>query len=164
MGWGVSAPRLVVVGHCTTTTARILCCAEAGERVARVTWRAGGATGVVEKALAPASPYSLGVADLVGLPAGAEVDYSIDIGGQSAAGRFRLMPAHRPPRIALLSCNGAFEVEDPERRYRMWQRLHAEVQAGNVDLVVHAGDQVYADDVVKRHTSTVRRAKDTDAV
>ena len=118
----------------------------------------------MEKELAPAPPYALAALDLLGLPPGAEVEYTIDIGPESAAGRFRLLPAERPPRIALLSCNGAFEVEHPERRYRMWRRLHAEIAAGHVDLVIHAGDQVYADDVVKRYASTARRAKDPESL
>jgi len=160
----VTAPRLVVIGHCTSTTARILCCGGPDKRAAKVTWRAGGASGFVEAQLMPAPPYALAVLDLIDLPPGAEVDYAIDIGGEPTSGRFRLLPAHRPPRLALLSCNGAFEVEHPERRYRMWQRLHAEVAAGNVDLVIHAGDQVYADDIVKRYASTARRAKDPDAL
>src|SRR5436190_7271364 len=158
------APRLTVVGHCSSTTARVLCCTNAIEqRAARLTWRAAGAGGFVEKELAPAPPYALAALDLLGLPPGAEVEYTIDIGPESAAGRFRLLPAERPPRIALLSCNGAFEVEHPERRYRMWRRLHAEIAAGQVDLVIHAGDQVYADDVVKRYASTARRAKDPES-
>ena len=160
----MAAPRLIVVGHSTSTTARILCCADAGARAARLTWRAAGATGVVEALLEPAPPYTLAVLDLLGLPPAAEVDYAIEVGGEPVTGRFRLLPADRPPRIALLSCNGAFEVKHRERRYRMWQRLHDEIAAGNVDLVVHAGDQVYADDVVKRYASAARRAKDPEAM
>ena len=50
----------------------------------------------------------------------------------------RPLPTHRPPRIALLSCNGAFEVEDRERRYDMWRSLRREIEAGNVDLITLA--------------------------
>lgn len=160
----MTVPRLVVVGHCSSTTARILCCSGPDRRAAKVTWHAGGASGLVEAQLVPAPPYALAVLDLIDLPPGAVVDYAIDIGGESIPGRFRLLPPHRPPRIALLSCNGAFEVEHPERRYRMWQRLYGEIAAGNVDLVVHAGDQVYADDIVRRHASAARRAKEPEAL
>jgi hypothetical protein len=174
------APRLTVVGHCTSTTARILCCAgrpvPGRGRIARLAWRAGAESGFVEVPLKPAPPFELGVFDLVRLPPGAEVRYGIVIAEQAAelppleqilqsqARRFRLLPAHRPPRIALLSCNGAFEVEDPERRYDMWRSLRREIDAGNVDLIIHAGDQVYADEVVKRYTKLARSAKDREAV
>ena len=109
------APRLTVVGHCTSTTARILCCTDgSGGRVARLAWRADGKQGFVEIQLAPAPPYELGVLDLVGLPAGAEVTYAIAIGAnarelpaaeailQSGGRRCRLLAPHRAPRIALL--------------------------------------------------------------
>jgi len=171
----MTAPRLTVVGHCTSTTARILCCSERGTgagRVARLAWQAAGRSGFVEVLLAPAPPYELGVFDLRSLPAAAQVTYGIVIGENAAAlpdmenilqgatHKFRLLPEHRPPRVALLSCNGAFEVEDEARRYEMWRRLRSELEAGNVDLIIHAGDQVYADEVVKRHTKMARRATD----
>lgn len=167
-----------MVGHCTSTTARILCCSEraaSAGRVARLAWQAGGASGFVEVALASAPPYELGVFDLLGLPAGAQVTYGIVIADDAAAlpdaqkilqgttQKFRLLPEHRPPRVALLSCNGAFEVEDAARRYEMWRVLRREVGAGNVDLIIHAGDQVYADELVKRYTRMARRATDEQA-
>src|SRR5919198_2099999 len=109
----LTAPRLTVIGHCTRTTARILCCADSDasgrSRVARLAWRADGRIGFVEMLLAPAPPYALGVFDLHGLPPGAEVSYAIVVGEDasalpgaeqilhSASGRFRLLPAHRPP-------------------------------------------------------------------
>ncbi len=117
----------------------------------------------MEPQLVAAPPYELGVLSLVGLPPGAEVEYAIAIGAnppQAPTGGFHLLPADRAPRIALLSCNGAFEIEEEARRYDMWKRLAREIAAGEVDLIVHAGDQVYADDVVKRHASAARRAKD----
>jgi phosphonate transport system ATP-binding protein len=146
-----------VVGHCTSTTARILCCVNeeggGGRRIARLAWRAGAASGVVEASLTAAPPYQLGVLDLRDLPAGAEVTYAIDVSGDAApmraerilearAGSFRLLPAHRPPRVALLSCNGAFEIDEESRRYDMWKRLRGEIDAGNIDLVIHAGERV----------------------
>src|SRR5436190_263916 len=177
MGVGVSAPRLIVVGHCTSTSAQVLCCVEgSANRVARLAWHAGTATGVVEVMLSPAPPYQLGVLDLRDLPPGAGVVYGIAVDDdaaalpapqrilESGARSFRLLPPDRPPRIAVLSCNGAFEVEHEERRYRMWQRLRQEIEASNVDLVIHAGDQVYADEVVKRYAKQARAAKTRDAV
>ena len=174
----MTAPRLTVVGHCTSTTARILCCVDQGVRgrVARLAWRAGAASGWVETQLSPAPPYALGVLALRDLPPGAQVVYGIDVAEEAAAladaerileagtRTFRLLPVERPPRVALLSCNGVFEIKEEARRFDMWRRLRQEIEAGNVDLIVHAGDQIYADDVVKRYAKRARAAKDLDAL
>ena len=97
----MTAPRIVVVGHCTTTTARILCCTEgpAAGRAARLLWRSHGRTGVVETLLSEAPPYALGVLHLRELPAGGTVDYAIAIDADPSSlptRRFRLLPAERP--------------------------------------------------------------------
>ena len=171
----MAAPRLTVVGHCTSTTARILCCADSA-RLARLAWRADDASGVVEVTLAPAPPYTLGVFELRDLPPGSDVVFAAAVADDPAAlppperllasgtGRFRLLPADRPPRVALLSCNGVYEFKDKGRRFDMWRRLRREIVAGSVDLVVHAGDQVYADEVVKRYAKAARTAKDREAL
>ena len=117
----MTAPRLTVVGHCTSTTARILCALEriapGRRRIGRLAWQAGAARAMVEVELTSAPPYDVGVFDLRGLPPGAQVDYAIDVDADAAAlpaaeqllaggtRRFRLLPADRPPRVALLSCN-----------------------------------------------------------
>jgi len=175
MGAAVAAPRLTVVGHCTSTTARILCCADSA-RLARLAWRAGDASGVVQVTLAPAPPYTLGVFELRDLPAGAEPTFGVAVADEpgalpaaerlleSPAGKFRLLPSGRAPRVALLSCNGVYEFKDPARRFDMWRRLRREIEAGAVDLVVHAGDQVYADEVVKRYARAARTGKDPQAL
>jgi len=168
-----------VVGHCTSTTARILCALDrivpGRRRTARLAWRAGDAGAMVEIELTTAPPYDLGVFDLRGLPPGASAEYAIAVDDQGAlptadellAGatrRFRLLPAARAPRIALLSCNGLYEVKEKARRFDMWQRLRHQVEEGQVDLVVHAGDQVYADHVVKRYSKQARRTGDRQAL
>lgn len=57
-------------------------------------------------------------------------------------------------RLAYVSCNGEEEGdlgrEDAERN-AMWARLRAEHRAAPVALLLHGGDQVYADEVVKGH-------------
>ena len=123
----MTAPRLVVVGHCTSTTARILCCDDAAH-VARLAWRANGTAGAVEIALTEAPPYRRGVFDLRDLPAGGEVTYAIAVAEEAAllppaeallergTRHFRVLPADRPPRVALLSCNGIYEFGDAKRR------------------------------------------------
>lgn len=171
----MAAPRLTVVGHCTSTTARVLCCADSA-RLARLAWRAGDATGVVDVALSPAPPYTLGVFELRDLPAGAAPAFGAAVADDPAAlppgerllesgtRTFRLLPPDRPPRVALLSCNGIYEFKDKARRFDMWRRLRREIEAGSVDVVVHAGDQVYADEVVKRYASAARTTKDGEAL
>ena len=171
----MTAPRLTVVGHCTSTTARILCALEriapGRRRIGRLAWQAGAACAMVEVELTSAPPYDLGVFDLRGLPPGAQVDYAIDVDADAAAlpaaeqllaggtRRFRLLPADRPPRVALLSCNGVYEIKDKARRFDMWQRLRQQLEERRVDLIVHAGDQVYADEVVKRYSKAARRTQ-----
>src|ERR1700682_307602 len=81
-------PRLIVVGHCTSDTARVFCCADggtAGKRIARLAWRAGGRMGFVDRALTPARPYELGVFQRLGLPEGAAVTYGIVIGENASS-------------------------------------------------------------------------------
>ena len=171
----MAAPRLTVVGHCTSTTARILGCADSA-RLARLAWRADDATGVVEITLASAPPYRLGVCELRDLPAGADVTFGIAVADDAASlpsapqlldgetRTFRLLPAERSPRVALLSCNGVYEFKDQSRRCDMWRRLRREIDAGSVDLIVHAGDQVYADEVVKRYAKAARTTQKSDAL
>ncbi|MFN2645889.1 MAG: hypothetical protein ABR570_12940 [Burkholderiales bacterium] len=107
---------MTVVGHCTSTTARILCAsnriAPGRGRIARLVWRAADALGSVEIELAAAPPYELGVFNLRDLPAGAEVVYGIALGedaaalpaveeiGRAATARFRLLPPARAARSA----------------------------------------------------------------
>lgn len=57
-------------------------------------------------------------------------------------------------RLAYLSCNGE-EVGDLERegseRNAMWARLREEHRRAPISLLLHGGDQVYADEVTKGH-------------
>ena len=161
-------PRVMVVGHCTSVSAAIFCCAESetagAGAVARLAWRAGPAHGLSDVALTAAPPCAVGVHHLAGLPASAEVTYAIAIAGRGDAlpeadailarsrpRTFRLLPVDRPLRVALVTCNGAYEVSDPAQRYVLWPRLRAEIAAGRVDLIIHGGDQVYSDPLLERY-------------
>ena len=57
-------------------------------------------------------------------------------------------------RLAYVSCNGE-EVGDMERegseRNAMWERLRSEHQRWPFALMLHGGDQVYADEVTEGH-------------
>lgn len=57
-----------------------------------------------------------------------------------------------------MSCNGAYEMPNPEQRYTVWRRLGEQIKAGNVDLIIHAGDQIYADPLVKKYPATFDQA------
>lgn len=171
----MTRPLVTVVGHCTSTSARIFCCApppNGAPSMARVAWRVehgNPRTGVMEMILRGAEPYSVGVFDLGGLPPGGRVEYAIAVGKYASdlpdkaellAGplaSFRLLPAGRPPRIALVSCNGVWNVSDEKRKYALWKSLKAEIDAGRVDLVVHAGDQIYADPIWMAHDADARK-------
>ncbi len=131
--------------------------------MARLAWRAAGARGVNDIRLEPAPPYSIGIHRLSDLPAAAEVTYAVAVADDEAAlpaadailaaappRAFRLLPTGRPLRIALVSCNGAYEIKDPAQRYVLWPRLRAEIASGGVDLIIHAGDQVYSDPMLER--------------
>jgi hypothetical protein len=164
----MAPPITLVVGHCTSTTARIFCCGAAGTptgAVARLRWSSGRTTKTVDLALHAADPYQLGVFALKDLPAGAEITYAVDVAATAeglatadalAAGtthRFRLMPADRPPRVAFVSCNGTYDFTPEANRYVVWRKLKERVDAGEVDLVVHGGDQIYADFIWMGHDS-----------
>ena len=167
----MAASILVVVGHCTSTTARVLVCARKKHAVARIAYRTnGGAIASVTTTLTDAPPYRMGVFELSGLPPGARVEYAVT-GAETIADlpvaptlpaggalEFRLLPAGRPPRIALVSCNGWFQIADEVRRFALWKSLREEIAAGRVDLVVYAGDQIYADPIWMDHDSQPRNA------
>lgn len=179
-------PLLRLVGHCTSTTASIFCAAAArgagdagagSPGVARLAWRASGRSGHADLELSPAEPYGVGVFRIEGLPPGACVSYAIAVAGDAAAlppaqailaapvaRSFRLLPADRPLRFALLSCNAAHEVHDAKRRFAVWRRLREQVDLGDVDLLVHVGDQVYADAIGARSRRSRRNPKDPDAL
>ena len=59
---------------------------------------------------------------------------------------FRTLSSKRPPRVALVTCNGPWEMPQ-KRKYALWRELQKQVNAGKVDLVLHGGDQIYADPV-----------------
>jgi len=57
-------------------------------------------------------------------------------------------------RIAYVSCNGHEREEDsfdPDVRNRMWSRLADEHDTAPFNLLLHGGDQLYADGVVRAH-------------
>lgn len=163
----MAEPLVVIVGACTDTSARIFVAADVGKSpaapVARIAWRVAGGpvNSPAPLALTSAPPYETGVFELAGLPASAEIEYAVDAADGAAsltpaatllagagARTFRLLPNGRPLRVALVSCNGPDEQKlGAGEMYAMWRRLGAEIAAGRVDLIVHCGDQIYADGI-----------------
>ena len=153
----MAIPEVVVVGHTTSDSTRILvaCDARHGDE-ATIAYRAGG--GIEQEAieLEAAPPYRRGVFNLVGLPVSADVEYAVAVGGDPDEARervesgegstFRLLPTHRPLRIGLVSCNGP-EPLAAEKKHAPWRKLRSLVEGREVDLLVHAGDQIYADEI-----------------
>jgi hypothetical protein len=90
----MAPPLTLVVGHCTSSSARIFCCGAAGlpaGSVARIGWRRADAKKpdmtTQDIALGPADPFRTGVFDLARLPDGAEVVYAVDVEVPADAGR-----------------------------------------------------------------------------
>jgi hypothetical protein len=160
--------RALFVGACTSTSARITVVAEANVQVAHLAWsqQAQGGEQLTTIMLRDAPPFRMGTFELTGLTPGATLRYVVDCGPllpvtpapsqlmNEAPDRysFRLLPADtsRPLRVVLLSCN-AIEHADERTRFDMWRRLRAQIDAGRVDLLIHGGDQIYADDIWRWH-------------
>jgi hypothetical protein len=150
-------PLGTVVGYASNDGARVLAIFPAGVSHARLVFQSAEHDAVaIDVELADAPPFRLAHFSLQGLPR-SPIEYSV-LGYRSAAeapalehvqsinaGTFRPLP-ERPLRIALVSCN---DIDNPHfaarRRGALWRRLAALVQRGEVDVVVHAGDQIYGD-------------------
>ncbi|WNG36029.1 alkaline phosphatase family protein [Archangium violaceum] len=160
---GMSRPLITTVGCCTSTTARIAVTAKHGLSHARLAFRSGEGC-FQERTLRLTQPvgssFLQGSFELEGLAASSTVEYAVAVSASedglpslaylsdSKLGRFRLLPPPgQPLRIGLVSCNGGHTVNDHDRRHAMWKRLGEVVSAGEVDLLLHVGDQVYADHI-----------------
>lgn len=149
-----------VVGYTTATTTRILAIfdAEPGS-TARIACRDGsGVVHFVDVPIAPALPYGLATFQLTGL-VGPRINYTV---AQYAAGAAPPDPATMlagpnakafrtvqpgPLRVGLVSCNDIDNHKFPKaQRGALWRHLAALVEQGEVDVLVHAGDQIYGDD------------------
>jgi hypothetical protein len=148
-----------VVGHTTLTTTRILAIFDgAAGRRARLVFKNGrnDPLQTIDAPIDDAAPYGLVTFQLKGLGGGSVyygvVDYPAaqpppDAASVLAASdrRVRLLTG-APPRIALVSCNDIDSHQFPkERRGALWRRLKTLIDQGEVDLIVHAGDQIYGD-------------------
>lgn len=148
-----------VVGHTTITTTRILAAFDgaAGKRARLAYSQGSAAVQVLDLAIQEAAPFGLAVFELEDLQ-GSHVRYAVAdyqdgqpapdgaalLDGASAKS-FRLQP-DGPLRVVLVSCNDiAAGALQKQQRGAMWRRLKKLVDGGEVDLIVHAGDQIYGD-------------------
>jgi hypothetical protein len=161
----MSNPRIIIVGACTRTSARITVVAEEPARTAYLAYSDGAGERRVSLPLVEAAPFRRGTFELEGLTPGATVRYGVvcvaegapvpstaELLSEERRRSVRLLPAEeqRPLRIALVSCNGIEEALE-QGRFDLWKRLKAQIDEGRVDLIVHTGDQIYADGIYRKH-------------
>jgi phosphodiesterase/alkaline phosphatase D-like protein len=157
-------PRLVKIGYCTDTEAKLLAVfyPDNALSVARIAYgTADGHPGQKDVNLDPVPPYLEARFELTDLPPSSALKYRIVAGSQNSplpdsadllkvdsgkTSQFRLLPSDRPLRIALVSCNKIMYASD-ERQHILWRSLKEQVDEGNVDMIIHAGDQIYADHI-----------------
>ncbi len=151
--------RTTVVGHTTASTARILGVFEVGAGTARLAYDDGSGPRSLDVALEDIRPFGRAVFALAGLSASANVRYALaaeaDVAALQApaamlaggARSFWLLPTNRPLRVGLVSCNDLTSKQyPPAKRAALWRALQQQVNARNVDLIIHAGDQIYGDE------------------
>ncbi|HEX8820060.1 MAG TPA: alkaline phosphatase D family protein [Archangium sp.] len=155
-------PLITTVGCCTSTTARICITTKGGHAHARLAFRSGDGV-FQERTLRLTQPegssFFHGTFELDGLAESSTLEYAVSVSGTveglppleqlsrfESRGRFRLLPPPgHPLRVGLVSCTGDHTVREHGRRHAMWKRLGEVVAAGEVDLLLHVGDQIYAD-------------------
>jgi hypothetical protein len=120
----MAPPLINVAGYCTATSARILVVGNA-PGVARLAFRAGNG------AIAPTAGQPRAPAQLLAGP----------------TSTFGLFPLDRPLRGARLGCNGIESAPEPTR-FARGLLLKQQIDAGHIDLLIHAGDQIHADHFV----------------
>jgi hypothetical protein len=149
-----------VVGYSSGTTTQILGIFERSRGAnARIAFRdSAGNSGSLDAPISSALPYGLAKFQLKGLM-GPKLSYAVADYGPSDAPpapdamlasanvrSFRLPEPGSALRVGLISCNDIDNHAFPkEQRGAMWRRLGALVANGEVDLLVHAGDQIYGD-------------------
>ncbi|WP_438036872.1 alkaline phosphatase D family protein [Sorangium sp. So ce204] len=145
-----------VIGHTTQTTSRILAVFERPKGRARLAFADDNGVRTLDVPINSAPPFGLATFELSGL-SGERVRYGIvehDAGDPlptpadnlSINGSAFRTVTNGPIRIGLVSCNDIDNHEFPkERRGAMWRALKALVDEGKVNLLVHAGDQIYGD-------------------
>lgn len=169
-------PPVIVVGQSTHDTARIFAAAHVDRsgkfRFGRLAFDPGdGQVKSLDIDLSRVAAFPYGVFTLTGLRPSSPVNYRVlfatektrlpaaDVMLQENQFSFRTLrsPEGLPTRIGLLSCNGYHQAPHGVEPLAMWEKLKEEVDAGRIDLLIHAGDQVYADIVWQRFAREHRK-------
>jgi len=139
----------LIVGHVSTTTARVWVRGEKKSGEARLRYRvAGSGPWLLASAPLVAPRGYVAVLELGGLvPSTAyECQLTYERSGASAPGSFRTAPAEpRDVCFLLGSCNWTrlpFGIKDPDRA---WERIGRIAASEPADFMIHCGDQIYAD-------------------
>lgn len=160
-------PDVIVIGKCSATSARILIADHPGENFntqntsckGRIYYKTNdSALQFRDFELLECSPLVRNVVVLDDLAESARVTYTVlitygdetlpdnNVFSEHNSYSFKLLPKNRPLKIALISCNRTRLYPDPDTQFIMWQKLQAQLQQNDFDLLIHSGDQIYADD------------------
>ena len=143
-----------VVGYTSQSTTQILAIFSNAGGNARIAYDDAGGRHALDVPIVAAPPYGLAKFHLTGI-SGTELKYAV--GAASSGGSasdllatgtktLRMLDPSKPLRIALISCNDIDNHKFPKpQRPALWTKLGQLVANEEVDLLVHAGDQIYAD-------------------
>lgn len=155
-------PLITVVGHCTSTTARLTAVFDGTSSThAQIDFRVAGLNNIetLKVSLEWAEPFLLATFDLVNLPPGEQgtrIEYFIRSADDSSPAplvmpSFKLIGTGGNLKFAVVSCNGEYRITDEHRRFRLWKVLKEQCEKGELDFILHVGDQVYADAIKMRY-------------
>lgn len=158
----MAKPLITLVGHCTSTTARLTAVFdETTETHARIDFRTEDSNNIetLTVPLERAEPFLLATFDLANLPPGEQgtrIEYLIRSSEDwnpafGAASSFKLIGSGRNLKFAVVSCNGEYRITDEHRRFRLWRVLKEQCEKGELDFILHVGDQIYADAIKMRY-------------
>ncbi|CAN0062357.1 unnamed protein product [Ectocarpus sp. 6 AP-2014] len=128
-----------IVGACTETTARILVEMDQTTVVCMNAFMDGRKVATVSKEVRAKTPTAF---SLRGFKPGKRIRVVVDVGefGQEREARFTTASDKTLWKIGAVSCNCHTHIE----KLGLWDRLSTVV--GDVDCVLHLGDQIYADE------------------
>lgn len=153
----MTGPLVVAVGHTTSTSTRILALFEAdATEAALVLAPSAGPTLTLTLPVDAALPFGRALFEVSWPDPSTSFRYvvvdGVPVDAQAAlrapdAREVTVPSTTRPPRVAAVSCNHVLDQEGipAHRADVLWRDLADRVHAGEVDLVVHGGDQIYAD-------------------
>jgi hypothetical protein len=166
----MSAPKLVVAGHCAHNSAKLLAIFDPAlptDTLVHMHFDVAGQSDHSFVRSKAADPYSLALFELENLPSTPEgqlLRYSVDTDPERRNHTFhrsiRLLPEGRPLRFAVVSCNGVYRIKDADRAYVLWRELRNQIEGGKVDFIIHAGDQIYADSIAMQQLADADKTPD----